>query len=260
MQKSESENIERLEILSKWLLLKLAVKANGVRDIYLRNSIAKNISLLRSIEVLFHQQQYNQGYILFRSLLDRFVYLCYLHDNDLFVKFEEWTFIKVYEHRNNAKADERFRRLVNDPLFKSNPSESRRYSELKRQDINWQKPDPKSVLGGRGLDFLYKFGYDYASMHTHPMASDGDFEFHQLTGLEPNPHKEFTYSELSLNAILIAALAMREIMNAMSFKFRGICYSFLDEICKEINGEKNECKDTFYKLVILISNQNPLFV
>jgi hypothetical protein len=208
---------------------------------------------------LFNQQQYNEGYILFRSLLDRFVYLCYLHDNNLFIEFEEWTFIKVYEHRNNAKADERFKRLVNDPLFKSDPSESRRYSELKRKGNKWRKPDPKEVLSGRGLDFLYKFGYDYASMHTHPMASDGDFEFHQLTGLEPNPHKDFSYSELSFNAILIATLGMRESMNAMSFKFRKICYSFLDEICKEINDEENECQNTFYKIVTLIVNQDPLF-
>lgn len=119
MRQCESENIERLEVFSKWLLLKLAAKADGVRDIYLRNALAKNISLLRSIESLFNQQQYNQGYILFRSLLDRFVYLCYLHDNNLFTEFEEWTFIKVYEHRNNAKADERFRRLVNDPFVSS---------------------------------------------------------------------------------------------------------------------------------------------
>lgn len=259
MRQCESENIERLEVVSKWLLLKLAAKANGVRDIYLRNALAKNIALLRSIESLFNQQQYNQGYILFRSLLDRFVYLCYLHDNNLFTEFEEWTFIKVYEHRNNAKADERFRRLINDPLFKSDPSESRRYTALKKKNIEWHKPDPKNILSGRGLDFLYKFGYDYASMHTHPMASDGDLEFHQLTGLEPNPHKDFSYSELSANSILIATLSMRESMNAMSFKFRGICYSFLDEICKEINNEENECKNTFYKIVMLISNQDPLF-
>lgn len=260
MRKLEAENIERLEVVSKWILLKLAGNASGKREIYLRNAIAKNISLLRSIEILFRHHEYNQAYILFRSLLDRFVYLCYLHDNDLFEHFEKWTFIKVYEYRNNAKADERFRRVLSDPLFRSHPSEARRYSELKRESIAWQKPDPKTVLSTRGLDFLYKFGYDYASMHTHPMASDGDFEFHHLTGLEPNPHKDFSYSELSLNAILISTLIMREIMNASSFKFRAICYSFLDEICREINGEPNQCKDTYYKIVMLISNKDPLFM
>src|SRR5205085_9718786 len=211
MEKNQTENIERIAVISKWLLLRLAEKAESHRDIYLRNAIAKNISLLRSIETLFNQQQFNQAYILFRSLLDRLVYVYYLHDNNCFEKFEEWSFIKSYEHRNNAKADERFKKVLDDPLFKSIPTESRRYSELKAKNVTWEKPDPKTVLKNKGLDFLYKFGYDYASMHTHPMASDGDFEFHQLTGLEPNPHKDFGYSELSLNAVLISTLLLQEI-------------------------------------------------
>lgn len=96
-------------------------------------------------------------------------------------------------------------------------------------------------------------------MHTHPMASDGDFEFHQLTGLEPNPHKDFSYSELSLNAVLISTLLLQEIFNAMTSKFMAICYNFLNEVRKEINNERNDCKEVFYKMVILISNREPLF-
>jgi hypothetical protein len=260
MKKNERDNIDRIEVISRWLLLKLAEKADQKRDIYLRNAIAKNISLLRSIETLFDNKQFTHAYILFRSLLDRLVYVYYLSDNNLFDSFEEWSFVKSYEHRNNAKADERFQRVLNDPLFKSIPIESHRYSELKNKGLTWEKPDPKSVLKKRGMDFLYKFGYDYASTHTHPMASDGDFEFHQLTGLEPNPHKDFTYEELSLNSVLISTLLMQEILNAMTFKFLDICYTFLDEVRKEINNESNLCKDTFYKIVIRISNKEPLFV
>ena len=259
MRQCERENIERIEVVGKWLLLRLAEKASSKRDIYLRNAIAKNISLIRSIELLFEKGQFNQGYILFRSLLDRLVYIYYLNDNNLFDTFEEWSFIKSYEHRHNAKADERFRKVLDDPLFKSIPTESRRYSELKAANIAWEKPDPKTVLKKRGMDFLYKFGYDYASMHTHPMASDGDLEFHQLTGLEPNPHKDFKYDELSLNSLLISTLLMQEILNALSFKFMKILYDLLDEMRKEINNHQNNCKETFYKIVILISNKEPLF-
>lgn len=259
MNDKEKTNIERLEVVSKWLLLRLAQKASTKKDIYLRNSIAKNISLLRAIEVLFEKRQFNQAYIVFRSLLDRLVYLYYLHDNNLFDQFEEWTFIKVYEHRNNAKADERFRRVLNDPLFKSTPDESNRYSALKKKEVKWEKPDPKTVLKSRDLDFLYKFGYDYASMHTHPMASDGDFEFYQLTGLEPNPHTDFTYRELAVNSILISTLILQEIFNASSFKFMAITYNLLTEIRKEINEESNEADLTFKKIVLLISKRTELF-
>ena len=88
MEDKERDNIERLEVISKWLLLRLAEKAVLKRDIYLRNTIAKNIALLRSIEFLFDQKQFNQAYILFRSLLDRLVYAYHLNDNNLFETFE----------------------------------------------------------------------------------------------------------------------------------------------------------------------------
>src|ERR671915_248673 len=99
MNNVEKANVERLDVVSRWLLLKLAEKVSSKKDIYLRNSIAKNISILRSIEILCDQKQFNQAYILFRSLLDRLVYIYYLSDKNLFDSFEEWTFIKVYEHR-----------------------------------------------------------------------------------------------------------------------------------------------------------------
>jgi hypothetical protein len=254
-----ADSVDKLEVVSKWLLLRLAEAATAKKDIYLRNAIAKNISLVRAIQVLFDTGQFNQAYILFRSLLDRLVYLFSLNDNDAYDTFEEWSFVKTYEHRNNAKADERFRRVLDDPLFKSLPSESRRYTDLKHKNSKWIKPDPETVLKKHGFDFLYKFGYDYASMHTHPMAGDGDFEFYQLTGLKPNPHEAFSYSELSLNTILISTLLMKAIFNHLSFKFMAICYTFLDEICKKANGDQNSCDETFNKIVLLIANGTPLF-
>lgn len=154
METKQRENIERIEVISKWLLLRLAHTAESKKDIYLRNAIAKNISLLRSIETLFDHQQFNQAYILFRSLLDRLVYVYYLNDNNLFERFEEWSFIKSYEHRNNAKADERFKRVLDDPLFKSIPKESRRYSELKTKMLHGKSRIPKLYLRIRALIFF----------------------------------------------------------------------------------------------------------
>ncbi len=251
--------IDRMEIISKWLLLRLAERAEFKRDIYLRNAIAKNLSLLRSIEKLHSEKQFNQAWILFRSLLDRLVYLYYLNDNNLYEAFDDWTFIKVYEQRNNAKADERFKETLADPLFKSTPEESQRYALLKKQNVGWFKPNPKDVLKSRGMDFLYKFGYDYASMHTHPMSSDGDLEFHQITGLEPNPHSGFTFDELYSNTLLVGTLIHQEIFDGLSFKFMKLCYSFLEELRKEIGSQTHEGEDIFKKLIILIHSRTPLF-
>ena len=79
--------IEQIEILDKWLLLKLAIDATTPKDRYLRNSIAKSITLLKSINIEYERQLYNEGWILFRALIDRLVYIYHLKDNN---KFEEY--------------------------------------------------------------------------------------------------------------------------------------------------------------------------
>ncbi len=69
--------IEKIEILDKWLLLKLAIDVSTPKDRYLRNSIAKSITLLKSINNEYERQSYNEGWILFRALIDRLVYIYY---------------------------------------------------------------------------------------------------------------------------------------------------------------------------------------
>ena len=111
------EIVEKIEVLDKWLLIKLAIDATTPKDRYLRNSIAKSISLLKSINYEYSRQSYNEGWILFRALIDRLVYIYYLKDNNKFEEFEEWSFIQFFEHQNKARSDERFRRVLNDKNF-----------------------------------------------------------------------------------------------------------------------------------------------
>lgn len=244
-----SEIIEKIEVVNKWLLLKLADKVETKKDIYLRNSIAKGISLLKSIDLLYRQKAYNEGWILYRSLVDRLVYIYYLTENDNFNTFEEWSYIKTYEYRNNARADEKFKNVLKNPVFDVKNDESNKYRDLKRKKTEWNKPIPKTILKNKGIDFLYKFGYDYASMHTHPMANDGEFEFYSLTGLEPNPYKNFYQEILITDSILVNTLIQQEILNYLDFKFRGLVYSFLEETRKKINNETNEFDFKLYQLL-----------
>ena len=72
--------IEKIEILDKWLLLKLAIDVSTPKDRYLRNSIAKSITLLKSINNEYERQSYNEGWILFRALIDRLVYIYYINE------------------------------------------------------------------------------------------------------------------------------------------------------------------------------------
>jgi len=258
-QFDEADIIEKIEVLDKWLLLQLAIDATSQKDRYLRNAIAKSISLLKSINCEFSRQSYNEGWILFRSLIDRLVYIYHLKDSDKYEEFEEWSFIKFFEHQNKARADERFKRILNDKNFAISKEDSNRYENLKKKNIRWEKPDPMIILKTKGLDFLYKFGYDFSSRQTHPMINDGEYEFHFLTGLEPNPYKTIDNEALIKNAILVTTMIQQEIFNNLSFGFRGITYSFLEQIQNQLNGIDTDLNFTFYKILKLIEANMSLY-
>ena len=71
------EIIEKTETIYIWLLLKLSDKVHG-KDIFLRNSLAKSITLLKSINLQYESKAYNEGWILYRALIDRLIYIFYL--------------------------------------------------------------------------------------------------------------------------------------------------------------------------------------
>lgn len=235
--------INQIETISKCFLLKIPSDVDE-KDVYLRNSIAKTVSLLKTIDLLFIVEKYNEGWILYRSLIDRLVYLIYLIDNDNFIEFDEWTYVKRYEFRHNAKVDERFKRLLNNQKFKTQKGETNLYNTFKKR-LKWTKPDPFRVLKKLNLDFIYKFGYDYASMHTHPMSWDGSKEFHNMTGLKPNPSAENEDEILIKNSLLIASMILNLIVSNFSIKIPQVLIEFLSEIKKFVYGLENDCNTKF---------------
>jgi len=247
-----SKTIERIETIDKWLLVKLATDATSKKDIYLRNSIAKSTILLKSIYNVHLYESYNEGWILFRALLDRLVYLFFLKDNDKFEEFEVWSFINKYEHTSNARSDNRFKRVLADNNFNITKEQTKTYYEYKKKNVKWINPDPQTVLKSKGLDFLYKFGYSFSSGQIHPTSNDGEYEFYLLTGLEPNPYKVFDNNILLKNSILIKTLIQHEIYNSLSFNFRGIMYSFIENVRSYINGDGTQIDETFLNIMKLI--------
>ncbi len=239
MDNNYTNTIKEIEIISKCFLLKIASDVSD-KDVYFRNSIAKTVSLLKSIDILYKLEQFNEGWILYRSLIDRLVYLHYLIDNDNFIEFDEWTFVKLYEYRHNAKVDERFKRLLHNPKFKTQKGETNKYKEFKDR-LNWKKPKALEVLKSKDLDFIYKFGYDHASMHTHPMSWDGSKEFYKLTGLETNPHVETEDYLISKNSFLISSVILNLIVSNMSIPIPKVFVEYLLEIKKMALGFENNC-------------------
>jgi len=79
------------------------------------------------------------------------------------------------------------------------------------------------------LSFLYKYGFDFASQHVHPMANDGQEDFFNITHLEPKPNFPNPTMVLS-NSILAASLISQEALNASTLSWRRVVYDAVDGI------------------------------
>ena len=255
-----SEIIEQIEAIGKWLLFQLANENEPLKHTYLRNNIAKVISLLNSIQILNRQENFNDAQILFRCLIDRLVYIFHLEENNNYEDFENWTFIKSYSHIHNARADQQVQNIKRNPLFQLSKENTNRYYELKKlKKDKFEKPKPETTLKKEGLSFIYKFGYNYASMHTHPMFFDGKEEFYQLTGLLPNPYEKYHNDDLLPNSILVSLIILQEILNSINLRFIYLIYDFIDELKKEVGNKENNSKELFYDLLNYIEKGNKAF-
>jgi len=236
--------VENLKVVIKTLLFQIGNDANDDKNIYLRNAIAKSGSLVASIDLLNQHDKKNEGWILFRCLIDRYLQIKFLDRTDQFSTFKEWSFVQGYEYLQNCKSDEEVNKVRKDPRYKFTKEQSRNYFHSKKNSDKYVKPNPKSELKALGLNFLYKMGYDYSSMRVHPMFEDGDEEYHKSLQLDANPYKDFNHEELIPNSIILAALIITECLNQLPFK-RDICIdNYLRDIAEGLNSTVS-----FYKLI-----------
>jgi len=243
LEKDFSSIISEIQTINKCFLLKIASEVKD-KDVYLRNTIAKTISLLKSIDTLYKIENFNDGWILYRSLIDRLVYIYYLIENNSYKEFDEWSFVKQFEYRHNAKADEQFIRLKTNPKFNTQKGETNKYNEYKSR-LSWCKPDPQKVLKSIDLNFIYKYGYDYASRRTHPMSNDGSKEFYKLTGLEPNPHDFEEDIYLLKNSLIISSMIFNVIIQNLSVELPCYYLDFMSEYRKYAFGIKKTYNSKF---------------
>lgn len=224
------------------------------KGIYLRNSIAKSQSLVNSIELTYNNKLYNESWILYRCLLDRFIYLTYLSKDNLHEQFKDWSFIKGYEYIQNAKSEESTKNVKTDPRFKFSRAQSKSYFDAKKQNNNFAKPKPEIELKSNGLNFLYKLGYDYASMRVHPMFEDGDEEYYRITKPEPNPYCDLNHEELLANTYVIASMILQEALNQIEFRTISVVYEYLEKL-----RENSDYELAFYKVIKTVEQGNNLF-
>lgn len=200
---SEYENIfNSIENFTKGSLHLFALKNIEIKEIIIRNFIAKSFSLLNSIFLLQQSRQFGESAILYRTLVERFVYLKYIIENKLYVEFDDWSYIKDFEVRNNFRSyPEFFDENIKKSFLKDEKTQIDRYERLKKEKLKWIEPNIETYLKKIDLGFLYKLSYDLGSSYVHPRASEGHFDVMRLTELKNE--NEWIFKPILHNSILI---------------------------------------------------------
>ena len=223
-----TEAADALHTLSGMLLLEFARhnETAATRDLIVRNFIARADTMVRGIFRLWEIKDYGDCWIIHRTLLDRLFHLHALNVHDQFDAFDDWSFKMQYEAANLLRSDPELKGQVRELVDDLTTEQKMRYQ---RHAPNWRRPKAEDVAGAMDLSFLYKYGFDFASQHVHPMANDGQEDFFNITHLEPKPNFPNPTMVLS-NSILAASLISQEALNASTLSWRRVVYDAVDGI------------------------------
>ncbi len=237
--------IETFRVYCGVVLLSFAKHGQGLRETIARNFVARGMSCTQSIFAVWKAGSEQDAWILHRSLLDRLLHLHHLGETDGFSGFEEYSFLSMYEARHQLLSDPDMRSKAPPSLKELQKSNKARYDEIAAKQSRWHRPKPE-VAKKMDLGFLYRFGYDYASTHVHPMAGDGEADF---TTLISPPHA-LTPPDATVvrNSILVQSMLVQEALNVSRMRWRAIVYDFLDQIRVFLETGDPQFHVTFYKI------------
>jgi hypothetical protein len=224
---------DALHVLSGVLLFEFA-RHNGTevtRDQIVKNFIARADTMVRGIFRLWEIKDYGDCWIIHRALLDRLFHLHALNANDQFELFDDWSFKMQYEAAGRLRSDPALKDQLEGLVDELTTERKARYQRLVKNRPDWRRPKAEDAAKAMGLTFLYRYGYDYASRHVHPMANDGQEDFFNISRLEPRPNFPEWGIVLS-NSILVASMILQEALNASTLSWRTDVYDAVDGVRK----------------------------
>ncbi len=219
----------------------------STKQVILRNFMARSIKSIESIFSLWDNENYQDCFVLLRGLADRLFHLHDLIENDNFREFEKWSFIQQYEYLNSAKSDEIAKDSILDEFYKASPEDKEKYQRYKKIKPNYKRPEAKDMAKSMGLPMLYKFGYDHASSLVHPMANDGQEDFHTITKL--GNESDFPDHRVVLNnALLYSIVLNQKAMGGFEFQWRSIVLDFIDHTIEFLKTGSTDYKTSYLKI------------
>lgn len=202
---------------------------------------------LKGVFALWDVGDFQNAWVIHRALIDRMFHLHWIGANNEFSAFDDWSFFEQYKAQNRIKSDHEFKHETVGWAYELNTEQKRRIKELSNNKPNWRRPKAEAAAKDMGMEFLYKYGYDYASTHVHPMANDGQQDFYTITGLEPSPRFPSQITVIS-NTILTSTMILQNALNHSSFKWRKILWDYIDEVRHLLDTGEPSYQLSFVKL------------
>ncbi|OCH59920.1 hypothetical protein A6D98_02075 [Aliivibrio fischeri] len=249
---------EALVNISGLLLFEFAKDSDlGTKDVILRNFLAKSTMSLKGVFALWEIDNYQDCWALYRTQMDRLFHLEHIATHNEFELFDEWSIYKQAQANNLAKSDKRFPIEQTSQVYYFNNHYAERVKSVLKSKPRWNRPKAEKVAKDMGMDFLYKFGYDLASMHVHPMSNDGQQDYFTITGIEP---LESFPTQITVihNSILTATMIMQNVFNYSSYGWRKILWDFIEQVREAINTDSIAYKFTFLKIANCVQDSQRL--
>ena len=229
------------------LLLHLSSRELDTRHLVIRNFIARGASSLKSICHVWQLGHYQDCWILYRCLLDRLFHLKALIDSNEFELFEKWSFKEQIEANNRVISDMELKGMIEPDLFRPTRKQRERYAQLKAEGVDWHRPKAEVVAKTMDLPFLYKYGYDYASQHIHPMANDGQHDYLRVT--RQRFEMPFDQRMILNNSLLVQIILTQEGLNASRLEWQRLVLNFLTDLMLFLRSGSQGYQQTLRKLM-----------
>lgn len=244
---SYKEAVEVLDMFTTLILFSFAKHSAEVKDVIIRNFIARAIVSLKGIMRLWEMADYQDCWILNRCILDRLFHLIALAKDNTFKLFDKWSFKRQYDYMNRIRSDPDFKGRLNPHFFKDIDGHKEKYTAITKERPRWKRPKAEAIAKDMDLMFLYKYGYDYASRLVHPMANDGEEDFFRQTnfiqeGLFPDQRVVIH------NSCLIVSLLIQEGLNNSNLLWRAVIYDFLGKFRDLLKNGSKDYLLTFTKI------------
>jgi len=249
------EVADTLYAISGIILFCFAKHNCNTKNIIIRNFIARSSISLKSIFTLWDMNDFQNAWIIYRSMTDRMFHLNNIGEKDTFTEFDDWSFFEKYKSQNKLKSDNEFNHNVVGEIYKLSIEQKNRIKKLEKEKPQWRRPKAENVAKNMDMMFLYNHGYDYASTHVHPMSDDGLQDFHTITKLEF--YSEFpSHIAVVDNSILITSMILQDALNYSSFQWRSILYNYIDEVRNLLKNGDKSYQLSFLKLIDFIKNKS----